>query len=214
MGAIIQGDLLNRAGSLRFRVLRDGDDFESAVRPCLPVGTGAYGADFSFSLVFWQVSGISPEQPISPTYDFFEAYLRSADRLSGTPAESCIPISLTTGGSMLSSTWQIAAELCGPIYYAGGVRGLALIRDIFRDANSGGAPLAHFSASHRSMEDDNYGLRLTIKPLARDNIGHPITRPPDSLGVAHFEVRDADGLAPLVGEQSDWTVILYFYRVK
>ena len=30
MGAIIQGDLLNRAGSLRFRVLRDGDDFESA----------------------------------------------------------------------------------------------------------------------------------------------------------------------------------------
>jgi hypothetical protein len=52
MGVIVQGDRLNQAGSLRFRVMRDGDDDDSAVRPCLPVSTGAYGADFSFSLVF------------------------------------------------------------------------------------------------------------------------------------------------------------------
>ncbi len=115
---------------------------------------------------------------------------------------------------MLSGTLQIAAELCGPIYHAGAARGLALVSDTFRDANSSGAPLAHFSASHRSMEDDHYGVRLTTKPLTRDQIGHPITRPPDRLGVAHFEVRNTNGLAPLVGALSDWTVILYFYRVK
>ena len=115
---------------------------------------------------------------------------------------------------MLLGIWQIAAELCGPISHAGAARGLGLVSDTFRDANSGGAPLANFPASYRLHEDDHYGARLTTKTLTRDQIGHPITRPPDSLGVAHFEVRNTNGLAPLVGALSDWTVILYFYRVK
>ena len=127
MGAITQGDRLNQAGSLRFRVMRDGDGVDETVRPCLPVGVDAYGADFSFSLVFWQVSGLSPEQPISPTYDFFKVYLRSADRLSGTTTDCHIPIRLSTGGSMLSGNWQVAAEFCGPIYHAGLARGLVLV---------------------------------------------------------------------------------------
>ena len=207
-------DRLNQAGSLKFRVLRDGDDDDSAVRPCLPVGPAVYGADFRFSLVFWQVSGLGPEQPISPTYDFFKAYLRSADRLSGTTTDCHIPIRLSTGGSMLSGNWQVAAEFCGPIYHAGMARGLVLVSDTFRDASSGGAPLAHLSGSYRLEEENHYGLRLTTKPLPRDHIGHPVSRTPDNLGTAHFELRDANGLAPLVGLPSDWTIILYFYRVK
>jgi hypothetical protein len=63
-GAIIQGDRLNHAGTLRFRVMQDEDDDDPNMRPCLPVGHGADGADFSFSLVFWQVSGLSPEEPL------------------------------------------------------------------------------------------------------------------------------------------------------
>jgi hypothetical protein len=78
MWAIIQGDHLNQADSLRFRVMRDGDDDDSAMRPCLPFGPAVYGADLRFCLVFWQVSGLSPEQPLSPTYDYFKVYLRSA----------------------------------------------------------------------------------------------------------------------------------------
>jgi hypothetical protein len=78
--------------------MRDGDDVDETVRPCLPVGVDAYGAYFSFSLMFWQDSGLSPEQPISPTYDFFKAYLRSAHRLSGTSADCYLPIGLSTGG--------------------------------------------------------------------------------------------------------------------
>jgi len=53
LGAIIQRDRLNQAGTLRFRVMRDGDDNDPTVRPCLPLGAGADGGDFSFSLVLW-----------------------------------------------------------------------------------------------------------------------------------------------------------------
>jgi hypothetical protein len=79
------------------------------------------------------------EQPPSPTYDYFKAYLRSADRLFGTTSDCHIPIRLNTGGSMLFGAWQVVAEFCGLIYYACGARGLALVSDTFRDANSGGA---------------------------------------------------------------------------
>ncbi len=105
MGCLVQGDRLNQAGSLRFRVLRDGDDNDKAVRPYLTVGAEADGGDFSFSLVFLQVSGLSPEQPLAPTYDFFKLFLRSADRSSGTSADSLTPVRLFIGGNMLSGAW-------------------------------------------------------------------------------------------------------------
>ena len=165
--------------------------------------------------MFWQVSGLSPEQPLSPTYDFFKLFLRSADRSSGTSADCLIPVRLSTGGSMLSGAWQVAAEPCGPLYHAGGARGLVIVSDTFRDAASGGAPLAHFSIFYRIGEDDHYGLGLTNKLLLRDNIGHPVTRPPDNIGAIHLKVLNSDGLTPLVYPEtlSDWAIALYFYRV-
>ncbi len=57
------------------------------MRPCLPVGTEADGGDFSFTLVFWKVLGLSHEQPLSQTYNFFKVFLRSADRSNGTSAD-------------------------------------------------------------------------------------------------------------------------------
>ncbi len=73
MGCLVQGDRLNQAGSLELRVMRDGDMTDPDVRPYLPVGPAVYGANFSFSLVFWQVSGLSPEKPLSPTYNFLQS---------------------------------------------------------------------------------------------------------------------------------------------
>ena len=52
MGCLVQGDRLNQAGSLCFGVMREGDDNDPYVRPCLPVGSGVSGEDLSFSLVF------------------------------------------------------------------------------------------------------------------------------------------------------------------
>ncbi len=116
---------------------------------------------------------------------------------------------------MLFGSWQVAAELCGPLYHAGGARGLVIVADTFRDAASGGAPLALFSRSNRIGEDDHYGFRLTNKPLARDHIGHPVTRPPDNIGAIHIEVLTSDGITPLIYPEtlSDWAITLYFYRV-
>jgi hypothetical protein len=34
---------------------------------------------------------------------------------------------------MLSDAWQVAAEPCGPFYFAGGARGLLLVSDTFRN---------------------------------------------------------------------------------
>ena len=50
--------------------MRDEDPTDPNVRPCLQVGGGADGGDYNFSLVFWQVSGLSPEKPLAPTYSF------------------------------------------------------------------------------------------------------------------------------------------------
>ena len=90
-----------------------------------------------------------------------------------------------------------------------------MVSDTFRDAASGGASLAHFSLSHRIREDDHYGICLTNKPLSRDNIGHPVTRPPDNIGAMYLEVLNSDGLTPLVypATLSDWAITLYFNRV-
>jgi len=106
-------------------------------------------------------------------------------------------------------TWQVAAEVCCPIYHAGGARGLVLVGVTFRDVNSGGAPLAHFSASNRMEEDSHYDIRLSSKPFCRDHVGHPVSRLPDNPGVAHFAVRNPKGLAPIAGAAlPDWTMIL------
>ena len=80
---VIQGGRLNQTGSLEFCVMREGDATDPVVRPCLPVGGGANGGDYSFSLVFWQVSGLSHEKPLAPNYNFFKIFLCSADMSSG-----------------------------------------------------------------------------------------------------------------------------------
>jgi hypothetical protein len=87
MGAIVQGEWFRQTGTLRIRVFWDGDDVDASVRPCLPVGPGADGADFSFSLVFWQASGLGPEETLSPTYDFFKVFFRSAGRFTGSASD-------------------------------------------------------------------------------------------------------------------------------
>ncbi len=73
------------------------------MRPCRSVGAEADGGAFNFSLVFWQVSGLFPEQPLALTYDFFKLFLRSADKFSGASADCLIPVRISTGGSMLSN---------------------------------------------------------------------------------------------------------------
>jgi hypothetical protein len=142
--------------------MRDGDTTDPDVRPCLPVGPVVYGADFSFSLVFWQVSGLSPEKPLSPMYNLFKVFLRSADRSARSTADFTVPARLPSGGSMMSGSWHVAAELCCPILHTGigFTRGMAVVSDTFRDAYSGSSVIAHLGRSSRFNEGNYYGLRL------------------------------------------------------
>ena len=168
------------------------------------------------SLVFWQVSGLSPEKSVSPTYNFFKVFLRSADRAAGgTTADFNVPVRLSSGGSMMSGSWHVAAEMCCPLLHTGlGItRGLVAVSDTFRDAYSGSSVLAHLGRSFRVDEENYYGLRLTTKPLARDTIGQPVSWPIYDINSVHLAVRYAGTLAPLVGGLPDWEVCLYFYRV-
>ncbi len=136
--------------------MRDGDMTDPDVRLCLPVGPTVYGADFSVSLVSWQVSGLSPEKPLSPTYSFFNVILRSADRSSGSTVDFSVPVRLSFGGSMTSGAWQIAAEVCCPILHTriGFTRGLTVVSDTFRDAYSRSSVIAHLGRSFRVDEDN------------------------------------------------------------
>ena len=84
--------------------MRDGDTNDPDAHPCLPVGLAVYGSDLLFSLVLWQVSGLSPEKPLSPTYNFFKVFLRSADRSARSTADFTVPVRLTSGGSMMSGS--------------------------------------------------------------------------------------------------------------
>ncbi len=94
MGCLVHGDRLNQADSLEFHVMRDGDTNDPDDRPCLPIGPAVYWSDFSFSLVFWHVSGMSPEKPLSPTYNSFKVSLRNADISAGNTADFTVPVRL------------------------------------------------------------------------------------------------------------------------
>ena len=79
MGCLVQGDRLDHAGSLELHGMRDGDTNDPDVCLCLSIGPAVYGSDFLFSWVFWHVSWMSPEKPLSPTYNSFKVFLRNAD---------------------------------------------------------------------------------------------------------------------------------------
>ncbi len=93
----------------------------------------------------------------------------------------------------MSGTWQIAEETCCSLLHTGVglTRGLVAVSYTFRDAYSGSSVFAQLGRSFRIDEDNNFGLRLTTKPLARDTIGQPVTRPIDNISSVHLAVRYA-----------------------
>ena len=182
--------------------MRDGDTNDPTAHPCFTVGPGAHGGDFSFSLVLWQVPRLSPEQLFSPTYSFFNLYLRSADRSSGTAANCLIPVRLSTGGSKLSGAatgaWQMAIEACGPLYHKGAdIWGLVFFSQTCGDNNNEDGGIGHLPKSYRAQEDFIYGLRLTKRLAARDTIGYPVRAPLDNLSSVHIAVHNAATLTPI-----------------
>ena len=79
---------------------------------------------------------------------------------------------------MISGRWQMAIEACGPLYHEGpDMRGLVFFSQTFWDNNNGEGVIGHIPKSYHAGEDFYYGLRLTTRFAARDNIGYPVLTP-------------------------------------
>jgi hypothetical protein len=149
-------------------------------------------------------------------YNFFKVFIKSADRSAeGSTADFSILGRLSSGGAMMSGSWQVAVETCCPLLPMdiGFTRGLVIVSDTFRVAYSGSSILADLESSFRIDEENYYGIRLSSKLLARDIIGQPVTRPIDNINAVHLSVRYAGTFVPLVGTIPDWEIVLYFFRV-
>jgi hypothetical protein len=105
----------------------------------------------------------------------------------------------------------MAIEACGPLYHEGpDIRGLVFFSQIFGDNTNGDGVIGHLPKSYRAGE--NYRLRLSTRPVARDNIGYPVRNPLDNLSSVHIAVRNAATLAPIAAGLREWSACLYFYR--
>ncbi len=167
------------------------------MRPCIPVGAEA-DAGFSASP---SCSGRSPVSPQSsplrrPTTSLKSssaaptgqvAQPRTANSTSASPQED--PCSPTPGRSRRSLADRSILQAAPGGSFWSPTPSVILLNP---------KPLAHFSLSYNIGEDDHCGMRLTNKPLSRDNIGHPVTQSPNNVGAVHVEVLNAGGLAPLV----------------
>ena len=216
LGCYIQGDRLNQAGTLQFRMMQGPSVNDASVRPCKePDGATVFGEHYSFSLVFWEIKTPKPEKPISPYYDFYKLYLNSSDRLSGTPADCTIPVHFSASGSMGVGTWQVAIDAVSIVKHdvqaSNLAQGLAVISDTFRDPY-GHRVLGHLSRSYRNSEEGWYGLKLTNKPVSRDTVGTTVTNSLDGVSTVHIGIRDSVGLAAVSGLH-EWIMAIAFYRI-
>jgi hypothetical protein len=92
----------------------------------------------------------------------------------------------------------MAIEACGPLYTEEpDMRGLVFFSQTFGDNNNGDGVIGHLPKSYRAGEDFHYGLRMTTRPTARDNIGYTVRTPLDNLSFIHIAVRIAATLAPI-----------------
>jgi hypothetical protein len=115
---------------------------------------------------------------------------------------------------MLSGAWQMAIEACGPLYHEGpDIRGMVFSPQTFGHNTNGDGVIGHLPKSYRSGEDFNYGLLMTTRPAARDNIGYSVRNPLDNLSSVHIAVRNAPTLAPIAAGLREWSACLYFYRI-
>ena len=93
------------------------------------------------------------------------------------------------------------------------MRGLVFFSQTFGDNTNGDGVIGHLPKSYRAGEDFNYGLRLTTRPAARDNIAYPVRTPLDILCSIHIAVRNAATLVPIAVWLLEWSACLYFYKV-
>jgi hypothetical protein len=188
-GCYIQGDRLNQAGTLTFKVLLDYAD-EGMEGASEPLANATYGEDFAFSHVLWEVKKPIPERTISPYYDFYTLVLQSSDIISGTPADCHIPLNFSTSGSMGVGKLQLAVETISLIMHEvvsqDQSRGMAIISDSFRDSY-GHRVIGMLPKSDGSEATFGWHVQImTSKPVTRDTVGINVQNSLDGLSAIHL----------------------------
>ena len=92
-----------------------------------------------------------------------------------------------------------------------GYAGLVFFLQTFGNDNNGDGVIGHLPKSYRAGEDYRNGLRLTTRPVARDNIGYPVRTLLENLSFVHIAVRNASTLAPIAAGLPEWSACLYLY---
>jgi hypothetical protein len=208
LGVILQGDTLNMAGQIRFRLLQETP---LGFLPCQAPQTNAvYGTEFDFMLVFW--SHPKPEHPLS--HDYYRVFLSTRDRLSGTVDDCLVPVSINTNNSMNTrdDTWLCVMESISLVKSSTISPALVLSSDTFRTSSEyDGNVLAVLPRSKVAVKAV-YGQRLSIKLTTRDTIGVPVHVTLDSLRAVHLAIKTPDGSAPEALD--NYTVCFVVYKAK
>jgi hypothetical protein len=206
LGTFLQGDTLNRAGVLRFRVLQEA---ANGFTPCLAqIPDINYGADFQFVLLFWTYP--APEKPLS--FYFFKIFLNTVDRVSGSVDNCLVPVQTNTSNSMkMEDTWMLAVDSISLLKSSSLVPSLVLKSDTFRTSSDYDGNVIAFLPRTKADVKVSYEQRFSIKQTPSDTIGIPITSKLDSLRSVNLRIEAAEGEAPELLE--DYTVCFVVYKV-
>ena len=198
MGVVAPGNLLDAFGPLEFRLsMFDG----TTVRP---VDTGASVEPWSFSLALWTVEDPAPGPMPAPAFPWYRAWLSTADRVAGTTQDSYLPFRLTTSSCAVSSgwsagTWMAAVDAWSPVKHDSATLspGLKLVLTGLIKNETYSDAFLPLHRSHRAGEEKQFGLRLSVKPLSADTVGHLVVSDPDALSGVRVQLLDTTtGAAP------------------
>jgi hypothetical protein len=223
LGKIIYKDTLTKTSLLTFNLMVGG---QTSINPAIiatPNGSTIFGSEWTMTLVFFPLTShrlsAMDRLSVAPAYyDFHKLWLCSNARSNysgSTPANIELPMAYSTHGQMMPhlDQWFMNIEFMSPVFYANfSLRNaLTLTTTWGNPSNSAYTVLCTLNRSFRTTEQGHYGVRYSIRPTARDQIGVPAV-PPDGISVIKLQIRDTSGViinGALIG---DWACCLTYYR--
>jgi len=207
MGVQLQGDTLNMAGGLRFRMLQEtGGGFV----PCQAVRNNAvYGARYRFMLVFWSYP--KPANPLS--HSFYRLFVSTRDRISGSVDNCYVPVrGIANAMNPIEDSWMVVVESASLLKSSSVASSLILRSDTLRTSSHYDDRVMAVFPRTKTDTKALYGQRLSIKQATRDTIGIPINVPIQNLSTVHLQMRTSDNALP--SQLENYTAVFVIYRVS
>ncbi len=207
MGVQLQGDTLNMAGILRFRMFQETD---TGFAPCKAVlADTVYGARYRFMLVFWTYP--KPEKPLS--HSFYRLFLSTRDRISGSVDNCHVPVTgIANAMNPIEDSWMAVVESISILKSSTTASSLILRSDTLRTSSHYDDNVMAVFLRTKTDTKALYGQRLSIKQATRDTIGIPINVPIQNLRSVHLQMRATDNGVP--SELENYTAVFVLFRTS